>query len=96
MYIPPLKVSFKARGYRCMTCMMPILFRALGSKKEQPLIVSKVSNEIDVEGNRWTQNFDTIWLFEGRDVDFGETREMEVDFRGVVDSPTNVSPPKQN
>lgn len=84
IYVPPLRAKFKYRGYRCMVAMMPVLFNPIDSDKAYPLIISKVSNEIDIRANKWTQSIEGEWLFQGKGVSFGETKIVPVGINGPV------------
>jgi hypothetical protein len=84
MFIPPIKVSFKAIGRNKIKALDVITFRPLGSREKQPLIVSSVRSEVDASSNTWYQDFECLWLFPSQDIQWGTSGETAIDISGTT------------
>ncbi len=63
MFLPPIKVRFKAIGHNNLKALDIVTFRGLGWRNKQVLIIGSVSSEIDAENNQWWQEFECYWIF---------------------------------
>jgi hypothetical protein len=86
MYIPPLKISFKATGRNKLKVLDAITFQYFGSTtdQKQPLIITSIKNEVDASSNKWQQNIEGIWLFSSKNVTFNKTKTTGVGLDGLV------------
>ena len=86
MYIPYLKVSFKAVGRNKLKALDPITFQGLGltNDQKQALIITSIRNEVDAANNTWYQNIEAIWLFSGKNVQYGKTNTIGIGLDGSV------------
>jgi hypothetical protein len=84
MFIPPIKVSFKAIGRNNIKALDVVTFQPLGSREKQPLIVTSVKSEVDASKNTWYQDFECLWLFPRQDIQWGNTNEIGLGLDGSI------------
>jgi len=84
MFIPPIKVSFRALGRNNIKALDVVTFQPLGSREKQPLIITSVKSEIDASKNTWFQDFECIWLFPRQDIQWGNTNEIGLGLDGSI------------
>jgi hypothetical protein len=89
MFIPPIKVSFKAIGRNKLKALDVITFQPLGSREKQPLIISSIKSEIDASKNTWYQDFECLWLFPRQDIQWGNTNEIGLGLDGSISGNLN-------
>ena len=84
MFIPPIRVCFKAIGRNKIKALDVITFQPLGSREKQPLIVSSVKSEVSASDNTWFQEFECLWLFPSQDIQWGASNEVGVGIDGTI------------
>jgi len=84
MFIPPIKVCFRAIGRNDIKALDVISFQPLGSTQMQPLIVSSVKSEIDASKNSWIQDFECLWLFPKQNIQWGASNEAALGLDGSI------------
>jgi len=84
MFIPPIKVSFKAIGRNDIKALDVITFQPLGSREKQPLVITSVKSEVDASKGTWFQDFECLWLFPRQDVQWGNTNEIGLGLDGSI------------
>lgn len=89
MFIPPIKVSFKAFGRNNIKALDVITFQPLGSREKQPLIISSVKNIVNPETNMWEQEFEGLWMFPRQNVSWGVTNEIGLGLNGSISGSIN-------
>lgn len=63
LFLPPVKISFKAIGHNGLKALDIITFTGLGWSDKQVLIIGSISSEINAETNQWWQEFECYWIF---------------------------------
>jgi len=86
MFIPPIKVSFKAIGRNKLKALDVITFQPLGSREKQPLVISSIKSEVDASKNTWYQDFECLWLFPRQDIQWGNTNEIGLGIDGSINN----------
>jgi hypothetical protein len=86
MYIPPLKISFKALGRNKLKVLDAITFQRLHrtTDEKSPFIITSIKNEVQADKNTWFQNIEALWLFSGKDITWGYTNTIGVGLNGSV------------
>jgi len=84
MFIPPIKVSFRAIGRNDIKALDVITFQPLGSREKQPLVITSVKSEVDASKGTWFQDFECLWLFPRQDVQWGSTSEIGLGLDGSI------------
>jgi len=84
MFIPPLRVTFRAIGRNNIKALDVITFQPLGSREKQPLIVSSIKSEVNAENGTWFQDFECLWLYPRQNVDWGSTNEVGMGLDGSI------------
>jgi hypothetical protein len=84
MFIPPIKVSFRAIGRNNIKALDVITFQPLGSREKQPLVINSIKTQVDASKNTWFQDFECLWLFERQDVVWGNTNEIGLGADGSI------------
>ena len=84
MFIPPIKVSFRAIGRNDIKALDVITFQPIGSREKQPLVITSVKSEVDPSKGTWFQDFECLWLFPRQDVQWGNTNEIGLGLDGSI------------
>lgn len=78
LFLPPIKVRFRALGHNLLKALDVVTFRGLGWRDKQVFIIGSINSEIDPETQSWWQDFECYWLFPSQNIDWGNTNEITI------------------
>ncbi len=77
LFLPPIKVRFKAYGHNLLKALDIVTFKGLGWRDKQVLIVGSVESEIDPASNTWWQTFECYWIFPSQNINWQASNEID-------------------